>query len=252
MMIKFCITLIFLFPSIADAYLDPGTTGAVFTALAPIIAAILGFLGFFFRPIFRFLKWFVLLIKRNKIASVAIVILLVAGGYIGYGYFHESDEYVPFKGDSLYSKVLFIGIDGMDYNLTKMMLENDELPNLKALSEDGSFMELVSSNPPQSPVAWASIATGANPGKHNIFDFIVRNPENYIPELAISKIKSDTLNVEFENLKKLPPFWQIISDNGIHSEIFRWVGEFPPSETKADVFPGFGVPDIKGSLGNHV
>ncbi len=30
--------------------------------------------------------------------------------------------------------------------------------------------------PPLSPVAWSSFATGSNPGKHNIFDFISRDP----------------------------------------------------------------------------
>ena len=33
-------------------------------------------------------------------------------------------------------------------------------------------------------MAWASFATGVNPGKHNIYDFLVRDFETYMPDLG--------------------------------------------------------------------
>jgi predicted AlkP superfamily phosphohydrolase/phosphomutase len=239
-------------PSVALAYIDPGTTNVIFTSLGPIVAALLGVLGIFFRPICNFLKWLLSLIKKYKYVSIVLILLVaITGGFLSYRFLYKSTERTVFRGEEMYSKVLFIGIDGLDYRLTKKMMDSGMLPNLSALSQSGTFLKLISSNPPQSPVAWTSLSTGVNPGKHNIFDFIVRDPKNYIPELSISKSKKGLSGTDFENLRKSPAFWEIVTDKGISSEIFRWVAEFPPLQSKANVFPGFGVPDIKGTLGRH-
>jgi len=34
----------------------------------------------------------------------------------------------------------------------------------------------------ESPTAWASFATGVNPGKHNIYDFLIRDTGKYVIE----------------------------------------------------------------------
>ena len=41
--------------------------------------------------------------------------------------------------------------------------------------------------PPQSPVAWGSFISGADPGVFGIFDFLHRNPENYTPMFSQSE-----------------------------------------------------------------
>ena len=83
------------------------------------------------------------------------------------------------------SKVLMIGIDGMDYNMISQLMSEGKLPNFQKLSDLGSSGSLKTSMPPHSPVAWTSIATGKNPGKTNIFDFIRREPGSYMPELSL-------------------------------------------------------------------
>ena len=62
------------------------------------------------------------------------------------------------------------------------------LPNLKRLSETGSFRPLASTCPAMSPVAWSSFMTGANPGRHSIFDFLARNPRSYLPDLSSAEV----------------------------------------------------------------
>jgi len=47
-------------------------------------------------------------------------------------------------------------------------------PNFLRLKEDGSFRNLATTNPAQSPVAWASFVTGQDPGKNGIFVFKLR------------------------------------------------------------------------------
>ena len=71
-----------------------------------------------------------------------------------------------------YQKVILIGIDGTDPKVIDQLMEAGDLPNFLKLKQIGSYHRLRTSNPAESPVAWTSIATGMNPGTHNIFDFI--------------------------------------------------------------------------------
>lgn len=87
-------------------------------------------------------------------------------------------------------KIVIIGIDALDFNLMRKFIENNELPNFKRLKEKGSFYPLQTVCPPESNVVWTSFATGMNPGNHGIFDFIMRNPETYLPYLSLTDISS--------------------------------------------------------------
>jgi hypothetical protein len=60
-----------------------------------------------------------------------------------------------------------------------------ELPNLAALAGEGAFAQLEPTNPPQTPVSWSSFATGLDPGQTEIFDFLKRNPGDYLPDFAM-------------------------------------------------------------------
>ena len=84
-------------------------------------------------------------------------------------------------------RVVIIGFDGADAKLTRQWMDEGKLPNLKKLADNGTFATLASSQPSESPTAWSSFATGANPGKHNIYDFLVRNVDTYLPDLGMVK-----------------------------------------------------------------
>ena len=77
-----------------------------------------------------------------------------------------------------------MGFDGMDPTLARKFMDEGKLPNLKKLAESGTFAKLETTQPSESPVAWASFATGVNPGKHNIYDFLVRDFDTYMPDLG--------------------------------------------------------------------
>ena len=145
-------------------------------------------------------------------------------------------------------KVLLIGIDGMDPKITNKLIVEGKLPNFQKLKEKGYYSELSTSYPPHSPVAWASIATGRNPGKHNIFDFIRRNPENYMPELSLAKSKSGIGGTDYISYVKTDSFWKIISEAGIPTTVIRWPLTFPPEKVEGNLLAGLGVPDVKGFL----
>ena len=48
--------VLLLFPSPVYAYMDPGTTGSIFSMLAPFIAVIIGVIGFLLLPFRRSFK----------------------------------------------------------------------------------------------------------------------------------------------------------------------------------------------------
>ena len=80
-----------------------------------------------------------------------------------------------------FQRVVVLGLDGLDYGLTRQFLDEGKLPHLAALRETGCFLPLGSTLPPISPVAWSTFQTGVNPGKHNIFDFLTPDEGTYMP-----------------------------------------------------------------------
>lgn len=82
-------------------------------------------------------------------------------------------------------KVVILGFDGADARLTEQYMDEGILPNLSRLRDSGSYSPLGTTTPPQTPVSWSSFATGWNPGKHGIFDFLRRDLETYQPDFAM-------------------------------------------------------------------
>ncbi len=86
-------------------------------------------------------------------------------------------------------KLIFLGLDGLDPELTERWMAEGKLPNLARLREQGSYQRLRTTFPALSPVAWSTFATGVNPAKHNIFDFLNRDLRSYAPELSSAKVR---------------------------------------------------------------
>jgi predicted AlkP superfamily phosphohydrolase/phosphomutase len=63
-------------------------------------------------------------------------------------------------------QVVVLGLDGATLGL----LDREALPNIKKLIDNGVSGELLS-RPAVTPIAWTSMVTGVNPGKHGIFGF---------------------------------------------------------------------------------
>ena len=68
-------------------------------------------------------------------------------------------------------KLIIIGLDAADLQLTQDLMGDGDLPRLSAIADQGCFSRLKSGIPPQTAPAWTSITTGVNPGKHGIYYF---------------------------------------------------------------------------------
>lgn len=67
-------------------------------------------------------------------------------------------------------KILFLGIDALDSGLLDAFAP--QLPNFARLRRQGKFLSVVSTFPPDSDTAWATISTGMNPAEHGIVKFV--------------------------------------------------------------------------------
>lgn len=76
-------------------------------------------------------------------------------------------------------KVLVIGLDGATFDLIKPWADQGFLPTLRHLLDAGAHGSLRSTIPPMTGPAWTSFATGVNPGKHRLYDWIARDPQSY-------------------------------------------------------------------------
>lgn len=241
----------------ALAYIDPGSAGAMFTFLGPILAGAAALLGVILWPfrwvIKRTIGKLFKLPKAVWITVLALPVVALAGLGVytlaGGGDGLEIGE----VGKAKYDRILLLGMDGMEPKIIDRMMASGELPNFAKLRDEGYYSRIATSTPPESPVAWASIATGRNPGKHGIFDFIHRKPDY---SLYLSITEANTSNITGNRSKaflptvKVPSFWKYTSEiKDMPTSVIRFPGAFPPEKVSGHFLSGFGVPDINSRQG---
>src|SRR3990167_1801197 len=92
-------------------------------------------------------------------------------------------------GKSHSKKVFVIGIDGATFDLMKPWIKEGRLPNIANIMHNGVQGLLKSTIHPLTAPAWTSFMTGKNPGKHGIFDFIIKVPGSYNVKLVDSRMR---------------------------------------------------------------
>jgi len=156
-------------------------------------------------------------------------------------------------------RVIVLGVDGMD----PFLLENHfgSLPNLDKLRQEGCFLHLATSIPPQSPVAWSSFITGTDPGGHGVFDFIHRDPSTLRPFSSMAETREARWSIPLgpftlplssprvELLRRGTPFWQYLARAGIETTVIRMPNNFPPDPHGGRSLSGMGTPDLQGTYG---
>jgi len=229
--------LIFIFLTLflhspAEAYIGPGAGFA-------FLSSFLVFFLTFFLAIFSFLSWPFRLLFR-----------LIRG----------QKAYKNSRVD----RVIILGFDGMDPELTEKFMAEGKLPSLSRLKKEGTFSRLETTTPAISPVAWSSFMTGCEPSKHNIFDFLSRNPKTYLPDLSsarigqprrflsLGKYRLPLGKPEIRLLRKSQPFWKILGKQGIFSTVLRVPITFPPERFSGHLLSGMCLPDLKGSQGTFL
>ncbi len=158
-------------------------------------------------------------------------------------------------------RVIVLGFDGMDYELTRQWMSEGKLPNMQRLAESGGFSPLGTSIPPQSPVAWSDFITGMDAGGHGIYDFLHRDSLTLVPYLSTSRTVAPSRIIKVgrwqfplragkvESLRYGVPFWEVLEQHGVPATVIRMPANFPPSGSASRELSGMGTPDILGSPG---
>ncbi len=153
------------------------------------------------------------------------------------------------------NRVIVLGVDGLDPNILEKLMDAGELPAFSSIKQKGAYRRLATTSPPQSPVAWSTIATGSNPGYHGIFDFITASRETYLPIHSIVKVNPRNLlrrrASTFLPVRKGTAFWEITSRSRIPTTVVRWPVTFPPEQICGHMLSGLGVFDLTGSVGRY-
>ncbi len=155
-------------------------------------------------------------------------------------------------------RIFLIGFDGMDPTLAGKWMDEGKLPNLKKLAEEGTFRVLNTTQPSESPTAWASFATGVNPGKHSIYDFLRRDFDTYLPDFNMIRREPPEFLWGFFP-KKRPriistrggtSFWVHAANDGVKSVVLTVPVTFPPEDLHhGQMLGGLPLPDVRGTLG---
>lgn len=147
-------------------------------------------------------------------------------------------------------KTIILGFDSFDPAVFEDMAGKNKLKHLSKFMEAGGYSRLEVCSPPQTEVSWTSIATGADPGGHGIFDFVHRDPLTYAPYVSILPMKRTALGEQF-----VPPYiaktlFEEAAEMGYPATALWWPAMFPARpELPVNTLPGLGTPDIRGQLG---
>jgi len=127
--------------------------------------------------------------------------------------------------------VLFVGLDGADWQLLDGYMAAEIMPNLAALARAGRTGTLTTLQPPLSPLVWTTMMTGVSPLAHGILDFTRFNPATGAREPITA------------GERRVPAVWNMASDAGKSVAVFGLWATWPAEPVRgllvADRFLSF-------------
>ncbi len=137
-------------------------------------------------------------------------------------------------------RVLILGLDGSTWDLFSKFAGDGTMPNLASLLERGASSDLVTVVPPVTATSWTTFFTGLNPGKHGVFEFLLRrkglsegavSDRNPFGEIPVNSTLRDGL-----------PIWQIAGRSGLKSVVLNAPITYPPEQLAGSMVSGFLTP----------
>lgn len=132
-------------------------------------------------------------------------------------------------------KLLLVGWDAADWNVINPLLEQGKMPALASLLATGTHGNLVTLDPPISPMLWTSIATGMRPYKHGIHGFTEVDPNTHTARPV--RVTSRTAKA----------VWNILNDYALKTNVIGWWPSHPAEHINGvSVSNFFGVDVAEG------
>jgi predicted AlkP superfamily phosphohydrolase/phosphomutase len=119
-------------------------------------------------------------------------------------------------GSAPKTKVVIIGIDGMEWEIADALLEEGKMPNLARVIEEGTRSDFHSLVPLQkSPAIWTTLATGKGLHKHRIGGFVSDTEEQPLMNSLGWRARS---------------IWDILGEKGYSVGLVGWLVTWPARE----------------------
>jgi predicted AlkP superfamily phosphohydrolase/phosphomutase len=136
------------------------------------------------------------------------------------------------RGDcvTLEQKVIVIGIDGGCFDILRPLAELGVMPHLRRILDEGVTSDLTSTMPPITAAAWTSFATGVNPGKHGLVDFV------HFPSGGYDVAVASARDVRARNI------WDMASEQGRTVGIIGVPMTYPAQIVNGFLISGFMAP----------
>ncbi|MFW5866746.1 MAG: alkaline phosphatase family protein [Armatimonadota bacterium] len=132
--------------------------------------------------------------------------------------------------------VIMIGLDGGTFDLIDPWIDAGELPAIAQLMRRGSHARVRSTHPPLTPVAWSSMLTGCNPGKHGAFAFM-RIGRDHVPQFLNG------------GMMALPTVFEQLSAAGVRVGAVNIPWTWPPSRLNGFCLSGLDAPTFDARIG---
>ncbi|MBI3378235.1 MAG: alkaline phosphatase family protein [Nitrospirae bacterium] len=136
-------------------------------------------------------------------------------------------------------KVIVIGLDGATFNLIRPWVREGRLPALARLMEEGCYGELISTPDMMSPSAWTSFATGKNPGKHGLYNFL-----DFVPNTLKLHYYS-SIDRDGETL------WGLLNKSGKKAGVLNVPMTYPADTLDGFMISGWNAPTVKSKGFSH-
>ena len=147
-----------------------------------------------------------------------------------------------------HSKLIVLGIDGLDPVTTDLLMSEGKLPNFARLRQEGAYGRLKSMEPMLSPIIWTTIATGKPPSEHKIGHFV-----------TVNQATGEQLPVT-SRMRGVHALWNILSAAGKQVGVVGWWATWPAEHVNGVIVSdhtcyhflfeegGKGAPDTTGVI----
>ena len=122
--------------------------------------------------------------------------------------------------------VIWLGLDGLDWELLDRLASEGKMPNWKKLTSEGYTASLSSFMPVLSPIVWTTVATGVGPDVHRVLDF-----------QEVEAATGQKVPISGDS-RAVPAVWNVASASGKKVGVVGWWATHPAEEVS-----GFFVTD---------
>ncbi len=130
------------------------------------------------------------------------------------------------------TRALVVGFDGALLHLCDRFIAEGRMPTLASIGESGASGELLSVNPYNSAVAWSSLMTGTNPGRHGVYDFVLPLNGDYGYRVATRRDR------------RVPALWNRVSEAGGRVAVVNIPMTFPAEPVNGVMVSGMDAPGL--------